>query len=277
MGAVEASKALIWRSMERIMEESWNNVQFYLSKDRHRIRAVQQALDGRVAPVYLEIGVSHGFAFRHIAAGEKIAVDPEFKLSARSRRLAAAKARATHYFEMTSDAFFANETALLERCAIDVALIDGLHTYEQVVRDVENTLRYLRDDGVIVLHDCNPASASIGCPATSYADFRAQNHWWEGLWSGDVWKAIVHLRSTRHDLRIAVLDCDFGVGIIRKGVAESPLSYSAEEIEALNYADLAAGRDRLLNLKPPAYLDEFLASERQIPPNSHDAARVDLA
>jgi methyltransferase family protein len=122
---------------------------------------------------------------------------------------------------MTSDDFFANETASLEQHGIDVALIDGLHTYGQVVRDVENTLRYLRDDGVIVLHDCNPAHASSACPVTSYADFRAQNHWWNLRWSGDVWKAIVHLHSTRDDLRIAVLNCDFGVGLVRKGLPES--------------------------------------------------------
>jgi len=224
-----------------------------------RIKAVQRALDGRVKRVYLEIGVAYGEAFRRISADEKIAVDPAFKLSARSRRLADAKARATHYFETTSDAFFANETAFLEQHGIDVALIDGLHTYGQVVRDVENTVRYLRDDGVIVLHDCNPARASIACPATSCADFRAQNHWWNLLWSGDVWKAIVHLRSIRHDLRIAVLKCDRGVGLVRKGLPESRLSYSAAQIEALNYADLAADRERLLNLKRPAYLGEFLA------------------
>jgi hypothetical protein len=230
----------------------------------NRIKAVQQALDGSLKPVYLEIGVSHGFAFRRITADEKIAVDPAFKLSARSRRLADAKARATHYFETTSDAFFANETAFLERQGIDVALIDGLHTYTQAVRDVEDTLRYLRDDGVIFLHDCNPRNAWIAYPATSYAEFRAQNRWRVlgvkvDLWSGDVWKAIVELRSTRHDLRVAVLKCDFGVGIVRKGVPESRLSYSAAEIEALDYADLAADRDRLLNLKPPSYLSEFLA------------------
>jgi Methyltransferase domain len=231
----------------------------------NRIKAVQQALDGRPRRVYLEIGVSHGAAFRRITADEKIAVDPAFKLSTRSRRLADAKARATHYFETTSNAFFANETGFLEQHAIDVALIDGLHTYKQVVRDVENTLRYLRDDGVIVLHDCNPANASIACPATSYADFRAQHRRRITLppWSGDVWKAVVHLRSTRHDLRIAVLKCDFGVGIVRKGFPESRLPYSAAQIEALNYADLAADRERLLNLKPPAYLGEFLASERR--------------
>jgi hypothetical protein len=35
---------------------------------------------------------------------------------------------------------------------------------------------------------------------------------------------------------------------------------SFADFRALNYADLAAGRDRLLNLKPPAYFGEFLAN-----------------
>jgi hypothetical protein len=230
----------------------------------NRVKAVQQALNGREKPVYLEIGVAQGAAFRRIAADEKIAVDPAFKLSARSRRMADSIARATHYFETTSDAFFANETALLEQRGIDVALIDGLHSYEQAKRDVENTLRYLRDDGVIVMHDCNPAHASVATPATSYADFRAQNHWWNIPWTGDVWKAIVDLRAFRHDLQVAVLDCDFGVGIVRRGSPDSRLSYSVTQIQALSYADLAADRHRLLNLKPPAYLGEMLSS---VPPN----------
>lgn len=227
----------------------------------NRISAVQRALDRRVKRVYLEIGVFEGKAFRRISADEKIAVDPALKLSARSRRRADAKAHATYYFETTSDAFFENETTFLEQRGIDVALIDGLHTYGQVVRDVENTARFLRDDGVIVLHDCNPAFAMIARPAASKADYIAQQRGPVRLatWSGDVWKAIVYLRSTRDDLRIAVLKCDFGVGIVRKGCPEARLSFSAAQVDALNYADLAADRVRLLNLKPPAYLDEFLA------------------
>ncbi len=77
---------------------------------------------------------------------------------------------------------------------------------------------------------------------------------------------MVQLRSTRHDLRIAVLNCDHGVGVVRKGSPESRLTYSPTQIEALDYADLAADRDRLLNLKPPAYLGEFLVSERRTSP-----------
>nr|WP_228768626.1 class I SAM-dependent methyltransferase [Mycolicibacterium malmesburyense] len=238
----------------------------------NRIKIVQRILDERTDPVYLEIGVGFGVALRRISADQKIAVDPAFRLSSRYRGQAEAKARATHYFETASDSFFETESAFLGERPIDVALIDGLHTYKQVVRDVENTLRFLKDDGVIVLHDCNPARAMIACPATSYADFCAQSRWRKILgrvmylpWSGDVWKAIVHLRSTRDDLRIAVLDCDFGVGLIRRGLPESRLSYSSAEIEALSFKDLAADRARLLNLKSPESLDEFLGQSAEIP------------
>jgi hypothetical protein len=58
-----------------------------------------------------------------------------------------------------------------------------------------------------------------------------------------------------------VLDCDLGVGVVRKGLPDSQLPYSPSQIDALNYADLAADREHLLNLKPPAYLGEFLASD----------------
>jgi hypothetical protein len=233
----------------------------------NRIKAVQRALNGRVNPVYLEIGVSKGQAFRRISADEKIAVDPAFKLSERSRRLADSKARVTHYFETTSDSFFTEQADFLEERPIDVALIDGLHTYEQVVRDVESTVRYLKDDGVIFLHDCNPAIELIGRRAETWEDFVAQQKGplVIGIWSGDVWKSIVYLRSMRRDLKVAVLKCDTGVGVVRKGLPDTRLAYSPEQIEALSYADLAADRKRLLNLRPPRYLAEFLAESTASP------------
>jgi SAM-dependent methyltransferase len=228
----------------------------------NRIRAVQRALEGRVNPVYLEIGVSRGQAFQRISADVKIAVDPAFRLTPRTRELADAKARRTHYFETTSDAFFENEAAFLDEHPIDVALIDGLHTYEQVVRDVEYTVRHLREDGVIFLHDCNPPFELAGRRANSWDEFIAgqKGPLVIGIWNGDVWKAIVHLRSTRPDLLVGVFKCDQGVGFVRKGTPETTLPYTPAQIEALTYADLKADRKRLLNLKSPRYLDEFLGA-----------------
>jgi hypothetical protein len=235
----------------------------------NRIRAVQRALAIRSKPVYLEIGVSRGQAFQRISADVKIAVDPAFNLTQRTRELADAKGRETHYFEMTSDAFFDNEADFLAKHPIDVALIDGLHTYEQVVRDVEKTLRHLRDDGVIFLHDCNPPFALAGRRADSWEAFMASQKGplAIGIWNGDVWKAIVHLRSTRPDLVVGVFKCDQGVGFVRKGTPESTLPYTVQQVEALEYPDLKADRKRLLNLKSPRYLGEFLKASAGSPRN----------
>lgn len=228
----------------------------------NRIRAVARALENRCSPVYLEIGVSRGQAFSRINADIKIAVDPAFRMSARTREQAQRRGRTTHFIETTSDQFFAENADLLERHPVDVALIDGLHTYEQVVRDVENTLRHLREDGVIFLHDCNPAFELAGRRAESWEDFVAQQKGplVIGLWNGDVWKSIVHLRSTRPDLVVGVLKCDQGVGFVRRGRPESTLPYTPEQVAALSYADLKADRRHLLNLKPPRYLNTLLAA-----------------
>ena len=233
----------------------------------NRIRAVQRALDRRVNPVYLEIGVSKGQAFRRIRADQKIAVDPAFKLSKAPATSPTPRRASRITSRRPATRFFADQAAFLAERPIDVALIDGLHTYEQVVHDVENTVRYLKDDGVIFLHDCNPAIELIGRRAETWEDFVAQQKGplVIGIWSGDVWKAIVYLRSLRHDLRVAVLKCDTGVGIVRKGTPESRLAYTPAQIEALSYSDLAADRKHLLNLKPPRYLDEFLAESTAFP------------
>ena len=113
----------------------------------------------------------------------------------------------------------------------------------------------------MVLHDCNPPSASVAVPAPSFdAAVQLGLPDWTGQWCGEVWKAIVHLRSRRDDLRVFVLDCDLGVGVVTRGKAEGLLAYSTQDIEQLSYQHLHADRITLLNLKDPTHLDEFLAS-----------------
>jgi predicted O-methyltransferase YrrM len=92
---------------------------------------------------YLEIGVRNPRDnFWHIDALVKESVDPQ--------------ARATH--RMTSDAFFLQHAAQVDRQTFDLIFVDGLHLADQVERDVENSLRALSEGSAIVLHDCNPVS-----------------------------------------------------------------------------------------------------------------------
>ncbi|NCF75239.1 MAG: hypothetical protein GWO87_01995, partial [Xanthomonadaceae bacterium] len=138
---------------------------------------------------------------------------------------------------------------------IDVAFIDGLHTYEQSLRDVKNCLNNLDDNGVIVVHDCNPLSEAAANRSQSEAKKMKD---WNGKWNGNVWKTIACLRSNRDDLNIFVLNCDQGIGIITKGKPENMLSYKLEEIKDMGYKYFNNNRNEILNLKSEEYLDNFL-------------------
>jgi len=225
----------------------------------NRIRIVQTCLDRSARKMYVEIGVELGLCFARIRAGTKIAVDPNLRIPQWRRRLSERRAAASHYVAAESDEFFQRHAPVLCPSGIDVAFIDGLHTWEQALRDVDHALAHLGDGGVIVLHDCNPRNRVIAEPAPSYWAFK-KAHPWRVRWSGDVWKAIVHLRSTRPDLEVAVLDCDYGVGLVRRGKPETTLGYSMEAVRRMDYEELRKDRERLLNLRRPDYLLRFLRS-----------------
>lgn len=256
-----------------------------------RFEVVQSVIDKIDAKTYLEIGVDSGESFVNISAERKYGVDPVptifliekllkecginfFKFTSDgSNNGMAITLKATNklpfkmpynhksefYYE-TSDHFFANHAPILfNETPIDVAFLDGLHTYHQTYLDVVNTLDFISSGGIILMHDCNPPTEAAAFPAPSLEEAAKLNlPGWINQWCGDVWKSIVRLRSTRDDLRVFVLDCDFGIGVIYLGKPPEKLDISIPEIENMTYKDLQKNRKQLLNLKPQNYLYEFL-------------------
>lgn len=222
----------------------------------HRLNFISQLITQYSYRTYLEIGVFFGGVFFQVRAEKKVAVDPEFqfgffkKFKRMLRNGTNIKAK---FIEKTSDDFFAQDAAaVFAGTGVDIALIDGMHEFAFVQRDIENTLPYLADNGVIILHDCNPPSAA---EAVSFKEWRSRPSITK--WNGDVWKSIVYLRSTRPDLTVFTLDCDEGLGFIVKGKAENMLDFTREQIEAFTYDDLAANRASWLDLKDPSYFHSF--------------------
>lgn len=135
---------------------------------------------------YLEIGCRRNDCFARVACRFKVGVDP---MSGGTLR-------------MTSDRYFAEHKGE----TFDIILIDGLHEHEQVYRDIQNSLLFLREGGVIVLHDCYPLtleSAMYPCPKQVK------------FWNGDGYKALWRIRE-RLDVDATVLNVDWGVGFIQK-------------------------------------------------------------
>lgn len=201
---------------------------------------------------YLEIGVENGHIFFRIKSTFKVAVDPKFIFDA-SRRFGKAILNpynlTNQYFEKTSDDFFAQDAQrVFAGKKLQLALVDGMHEYHFALRDVENTLNYMGDDGVIIMHDCNPQTLGA---AGRFED------WEVGEWNGDVWKTIIHLRSQRPDLTVFVLDCDQGLGIVTRKKPDSVLDFTPAQVEALTYDGLVQNREKWLNLKSTAYFYEY--------------------
>lgn len=150
---------------------------------------------------YLEIGVRNPENnFDKINSKNKYSVDPglEFKLNPVD-------------FKLTSDVFFHEldkGKILNKEIKFDVIFIDGLHTAEQVDRDIINAIRYIQNDGFIVLHDCNPPTEWHARETHKYEISPAMQNW-----NGTTWKAFVKFRN-RSDLFTCCIDTDWGIGVI---------------------------------------------------------------
>ncbi|OHB20674.1 MAG: hypothetical protein A2854_04640 [Parcubacteria group bacterium RIFCSPHIGHO2_01_FULL_56_18] len=216
-----------------------------------RYHVINALLRARTRPTYLEIGLAIGDAWFRVRAANKIGVDPRNVFTAdkvvwyRKLLFEISRLAGAEFFAVTSDEFFSRfAPRVLTRHPVDVAFIDGWHSYEQSLRDVQHALLYLKPEGVIVLHDCNPPSA-IATARTPEEAIAQQSGW-----NGDVWKTIVYLRSTQPDLGVSVLDCDEGLGIIHSGHPERRLHFTENDIWDMSYDDLARHRQEWLNLQP---------------------------
>ena len=218
---------------------------------------------------YLEIGVNRGKCLFNIKGPKnRFAVDPFFNFNFWKKIRACLKNAQNlknNYFEVTSDAFFSQNQTLLENNPLNLTFIDGLHTYEQSLKDTLNSLKYLSTNGMIILHDCNPLDELAAYPANSIDDARKdlENHKdWKNIWNGDVWKTIVYIRKNHPELSAFVLDTDHGLGVVyRKKRAELPDIFNTfNEIDSLEYPFFDSNRIELIDLKPVSYFEEFLDS-----------------
>jgi len=150
---------------------------------------------------YFEIGTDTGNSLKAFRC-DAVCIDPHFRVS---QDVLEGRRRA-HFFQMTSDEFFEHYDlkTYLPR-GIDVALLDGLHHAEVLLREFINTERFCHDRSVILLHDCLPLNERMAERAQRVDETEdpATRYWW----TGDVWRLLPILRKYRPDLRVQQFDC----------------------------------------------------------------------
>ena len=165
---------------------------------------------------YLEIGCFDNECFNKINIKNKIGVDPIKGGTVKE----------------TSDKFFEKNNK-----NFDIIFIDGLHIYDQVWRDIQNSLRFLNKGGTILCHDSLPQEYLEQTVPYSI-----------GTWVGDVWKAIVKFRMEKN-LDIAVCAIDHGVSIIKLRLNSKPLNLNISSAKNLHYRFYYKNYNYLMNIK----------------------------
>lgn len=181
----------------------------------HRLEIIQNIIISKNYKKYLEIGCDKDQIFSNILIDFKIGVDPVQGGNVRK----------------TSDDFFKNN---LDK--FDIIFIDGLHEYDQVNKDINNSLKALNDGGIILLHDCMPKSYFHQAVPRSRMS-----------WNGDVWKNIVEARANP-EIDTYTCFADEGIGIIFNRLNRNKLIIKKKNFKKLKFRDFYYNYREYLNI-----------------------------
>jgi SAM-dependent methyltransferase len=213
-----------------------------------RSEVIQRLLDLYEAPSYLEIGVCDGTTFHAVRAARRVAVDPAFTFDPEVARADPAQAGAT-YHPIPSDAYF---TGAGRDDAFDLIFLDGLHLFDQTLRDLIHAIARLKPGGAIVIDDVLPVSygASLRDVEES-AKFRRMSPGPEEAkaWMGDVFKLVFWIRDYLLDWDYATVDANHGQLVLWRGPrAQDVPPLDIEAIARLEYKDVVF-RPRAYNFR----------------------------
>ena len=196
-------------------EKFYKKLNFNWNEYPNRLEIIQNIITIRKYKKYLEIGCDKDQIFSHIAIDFKIGVDPVQGGNVRK----------------TSDDFFKSNSH-----KFDIIFIDGLHEYDQVNKDIKNSLKALNDGGVILLHDCLPKSYFHQALPRSRMS-----------WNGDVWKNIVEARANP-EIDTYTCFADEGIGIIFNRLNRNKLIINKKNFKKLKFRDFYYNYREYLNI-----------------------------
>jgi glycosyltransferase involved in cell wall biosynthesis len=152
---------------------------------------------------YLEIGIENGYTFSKTHFLHKVGVDPDPKCDTLDN---------VEIHKCTSDDYFNNinisdnESIDSDDCIenikplnFDVIFIDGMHHCENVLRDFNNSINVLTNDGIIFVDDCIPSNYNEQLKIPIKHHYENNILKYDEEWTGDVWKFMYHLLKNYKD------------------------------------------------------------------------------
>lgn len=131
---------------------------------------------------YLEIGIEDGFTFQEIEVENKIGIDPSPQYNDNNIIIS------------TSDDFFENNIK-----NFDCIFIDGMHQSDYVLKDLNNSINFLNDNGTIIIDDIIPLTEQEQYEKPLNFYYKDNILKSKCFWTGDVWKVIYELLLNYYD------------------------------------------------------------------------------
>ena len=206
-------------------EKFYKKLNFNWDNLPKRYDLINMVIEKKNYKSYLEIGCDQNQTFDNIVINKKVGIDPLQGGNVRK----------------TSDLYF-----IENKEKFDCIFIDGLHTYDQVRKDVYNSINILNLGGTIFIHDCLPKSYFYQAVPRS-----------RSTWNGDVWKIIVEFR-TKKDFDTCTCFIDQGVGIIKKRSNSNLYLSSMKNFKKLKYKDFYYNHKSLMNIIEYKNIKNFL-------------------
>jgi hypothetical protein len=171
----------------------------------HSARRLNHLADSLNCQRYLEIGVETGITFHQVNCPHKTGVDPKFIFD-----LTCSNELNQHgsceYHEMQSDLFFSKHRR--DRASYDLIFIDGLHHFDQVMRDFIHAMAFAHSGTVFLIDDTLPCDVFSSMRDQQQAlDLRARySIGFQGnAWHGDVYQFVLLLSLYFPDYRYRTL------------------------------------------------------------------------
>ena len=196
-------------------EKFYKRLNFDWTSFPTRIQIIQKIINLKKFKSYLEIGCYNDDVFSNIIIDDKTGVDPVSGVNIRE----------------TSDNFFKKNNR-----KFDLIYIDGLHHYDQVKKDIENSIFFLNVNGIIVIHDCMPRSFIEQAVPQS-----------KGTWTGDVWKNIVECRTLPF-IQTYTVYADHGISILLKRPNKNILELKLSDFKKLKFEDFYYNHNLYFNV-----------------------------
>jgi hypothetical protein len=226
-----------------------------LTGSARRINKLARGLD---VTHYIEIGVNSGATFHAVEISQRTAVGPSFAFNP-----ADFSSQKTIFAEVPSDKYF---QLLASDITYDIYFIDGLHTFEQTLRDFNNSVVHSHLRTVWLIDDTHPVDVYSTLTDPKWTMLFRHETGNKGLaWHGDVFKLICYIHDFMPSLDYrTIVGSGNGQTLVWRSNANRrvPRFNNLEQISRLSYFDFRENRDLFFECGEEGAIRACLAAVR---------------